>query len=223
MSRQGAAGSRRAPAGRATRRRRLARAVAVAACGALVAATPALAGIFQQIFQDYRKDQRISPCAWTPDQLRQAKGQTPPDIEQYAPSFVDELNAALEAHARGDCRKKAVAPPPVAPPPPPATPGTVLVDPGPTPVPPPSPTDQASIPVPPPPLDGGGAGPPWALIALAAMSGLALLAGGGYGLGRQLGWSLDGRAAGLRRGLRGALEWVTDLLVGTWDRVRLGR
>src|SRR5687767_7128590 len=115
------------------------RAMILCASALALAAVPAsAASVFQQIFGDYRAEQRIEVCAWAPGQLRQAKGQTPPDIEQYAPSFVDQLNGALEAHARGDCEEKEELPPP---PPPPAEPKQRLVDSGPTPGPPSLPRD----------------------------------------------------------------------------------
>lgn len=156
-------------------------AAAALALAAVLAAAPApaaAASLFQRIFQDYRADQGISACAWTPDQLRRARGQTPPDIEQYAPSFLDALNGALEAHARGDCRKKAAPPPP---PPPPPEPKRRLADPGPTPTPPPALAADPSL-VGPLPLERRGGGLPWPLTLLATATGLALAAGGAYGL-----------------------------------------
>lgn len=63
----------------------------------------AVANEFQQIFGDYRADGQLNEC-YTPQQLQNAAGQIPPDVEQYAPGFGNAL-----AGAQSGCRS---APPP---------------------------------------------------------------------------------------------------------------
>lgn len=111
--------------------------VAALACAASLALPASASAQFGQVFGDYRGDQRINGCAYSPGQLQGALGQVPPDIEQYAPNFVDELNRALEARGRGDCSGAAAgAPAGAAADGELAAPGPGEVDPGPTPRPP---------------------------------------------------------------------------------------
>src|ERR671931_1674129 len=82
---------------------------------ALLPAASARAGSYQQIFADYRADGVVSACRYSASELRAAENQIPNDIEQYAPDFPAALQSALEAHARGDCDKKAAPAPAPAP------------------------------------------------------------------------------------------------------------
>src|SRR5439155_26265651 len=82
-------------------------------------------GGFNSVFADYTKVGHIDPCKHSAAELRRARADIPPDIEQYAPDFPEALDAALEARAGGRCDKKAKpaaaptpAPAPAAPAPP---------------------------------------------------------------------------------------------------------
>ena len=59
-----------------------------------------------KIFQDYVTDGRIDPCRHTSQELKLAKDNIPPDIEQYAADYPAAIQAALEARARGECTGK---------------------------------------------------------------------------------------------------------------------
>src|SRR5438094_3711369 len=80
-------------------------------------------GGFDSVFADYTKDGHVDPCKHSAADLRRARADIPPDIEQYAPDFPEALDAALEARAGGRCERKAkpatAAPAPVAAPAPP--------------------------------------------------------------------------------------------------------
>ena len=69
----------------------------------LLLPSSALADPFDDVFADYQKDGKIDPCAHTPEELQKAKSDIPNDIEQYAPDFPAELEAAMEARARANC------------------------------------------------------------------------------------------------------------------------
>ncbi|PZR65846.1 MAG: hypothetical protein DLM63_10710 [Solirubrobacterales bacterium] len=61
---------------------------------------------FQSIFQNYIHNQgTLTPCAFSPAALKQARGQIPNDLQQYAPDFLAAIDAALAAQARGDCSR----------------------------------------------------------------------------------------------------------------------
>ncbi len=79
----------------------------------------ASANDFQSVYREYKQTGTIKPCRFSDKQLTNAEQQTPPDVEQYAPSFLDALQSARERGA--DCRRKQVAPAP-APAPTPTTP-----------------------------------------------------------------------------------------------------
>jgi hypothetical protein len=64
---------------------------------------PAHASAFGDTFNDYRAHGKVNPCKFSAHDLKQAKKQVPPDIEQYAPDFPAALDAALQARARGAC------------------------------------------------------------------------------------------------------------------------
>jgi hypothetical protein len=63
---------------------------AVVAAG-LLAALPAPAMAQSKLFQDYRKDGIINPCAYSPGQLQQGLKDLPPDVQQYVPGLGDQL------------------------------------------------------------------------------------------------------------------------------------
>src|SRR3954469_10031065 len=75
---------------------------------ALVGSAPAAwaRSSFDSVFADYTKDGKIDACRHSASELQKARGDIPPDIEQYAPDFPDALDAAIEARARGACAKK---------------------------------------------------------------------------------------------------------------------
>jgi hypothetical protein len=174
---------------------------------------------FAGVFNDYKGDQAISACSWAPGALRGALGQTPPDIAQYAPGFIDAVNGALYTHGQGGCGAQptvaAQAGTGVA-----APPG--LVNPGPTPKPPPVvKADPVLASAPAPPVGGAAnlsGSKPWPPLALAGLAAMALLTGG-LGLARThrltgdpvaaQPWALGGR--------------LGDVLAGLIDRLRLGR
>ncbi|HEX8123765.1 MAG TPA: hypothetical protein VF549_21120 [Solirubrobacteraceae bacterium] len=74
-------------------------------CALLFAVVPATASAdpFDDVFADYQKDGKIDPCAHSPEELQQAKGDIPNDIDQYAPDFPAALDAAMEDRASGKC------------------------------------------------------------------------------------------------------------------------
>jgi hypothetical protein len=73
--------------------------------GLAFAAAPAAhaASAFEQVLSDYQKDGKIDPCAHTENELRDAAGQIPNDIEQYAPDFPTALQDAIDARTQGKC------------------------------------------------------------------------------------------------------------------------
>jgi hypothetical protein len=166
----------------------------------------ASANDFQDVYREYKRTSTIKPCRFSNQKLRNAQRETPPDVEQYAPSFLDALQNARERSA--DCGKKAAAPAPApttttpaagtptpstpTPSPQPATtPPTATTNP-----PPPAPTVPASTPV------TGVASPPVAhakkhdsapaaVWLLAGLGGLALLFAVFAGLAWWFGWSAE--------------------------------
>jgi hypothetical protein len=86
--------------------------LAVLAASLALPAT-ASANDFQTVYREYKRSGTIKPCKFSNGQLRGAERQTPPDVEQYAPSFLDALQSARERSA--DCGKKAAAAPTPAP------------------------------------------------------------------------------------------------------------
>lgn len=109
----------------------------------------ASANDFQDVYRDFKRTGTIKPCKFSNGKLQNAERQTPPDVEQYAPSFLDALQRAREAGA--DCDKPDPTPAPSAPattpsaaPPTPSTP-----TPAPQPnSPPPAETTTAETPAP---------------------------------------------------------------------------
>ena len=172
---------------------------------ALAFPAAASANDFQTVYREYKRTGTIKACKFSDKQLANAEKQTPPDVEQYAPSFLDSLQSARERNA--DCNKQgaAPAPAPTASTPTPA-PAPTASTPTPAPAPTtPAPTVAAAPPaptVPAQPTVTGVASPPiadakkddtapaavWLLVALGA---LVLLSAVFAGLAWWFGWSGD--------------------------------
>lgn len=210
-------------------------AASAALAAALGGAPAARANAFQEIFADYKADNLISACAHSEEALRDARGQIPNDIEQYAPDFPAALDAALEARARGACDKPAPkpaaapAPAPAPPPAPPArkpAPARTVVAPPPEPPatsrPLVAPVDTGAIPAAAARTGGGAAGAPAPVLLLAALGGLLALAAAAAGLVRWRGWDpawlASARHAWSEAGWRAGATWAEFA-----DWVRLGR
>jgi hypothetical protein len=155
----------------------------------------ASANDFQDVYREYKRTGTIKPCHFSNGKLRNAARQTPPDVEQYAPSFLDALQSARERGA--DCGKKAAAPAPAGPPTP-STPTPVPQPTATTPVPavPPAPTVPAQSQVtgvPSPPVAGAKQddSAPAAVWLLAGLGGLALLFAVFAALAWWFGWSAE--------------------------------
>jgi hypothetical protein len=172
----------------------------------LVLALPAAASAndFQNVYRDYKRTSTIKPCKFSDKQLANAERQTPPDVEQYAPSFLDALQSARERNA--DCGKRAAtaaptptASTPSATPPTPSVPTTT--PPASTPAPtttsaaPPAPSvpAQPTVNVASPAVDGAkkGDAAPAAVWLLALLGALVLLSAVFAGLAWWLGWSTE--------------------------------
>jgi hypothetical protein len=203
---------------------------AVCALTLLVPAT-ALADPFDDVFADYQKDGKIDPCAHSPEELQQAKADIPNDIEQYAPDFPAELDAAMEARARGcgsgDGSQDSVQPGAGAPsaaggtpaPPPATTPNPPGQAPGPpSTAQPAQPADDGAIANAAARDDDGGSGVPAPLVALIVLGALLALSALVWGLFRFFGWEprwlLDARHATAEAGWRTGGAWAdfTDWL-----------
>jgi hypothetical protein len=177
--------------------------VAVAVAITLAFPAAASANDFQNVYREYKRTGTIKPCRFTDKQLANAEKQTPPDVEQYAPSFLDELQNARERGA--DCAKKTTT----APAPAPTTPAAAAPTPStPTPAPqtttatataaqpPPAPTvpvEAAVKGVPSPPIDNAKKDDtaPAAVWLLAVLGALALLSAVFAGLAWWFGWSAE--------------------------------
>ena len=72
---------------------------AAVAALALVAAAPAQAQ--NDLYNDFQSDGQIDACAYNPGQLQNGLDSLPPDLQQYAPGFADQLRAGLEAQCGG--------------------------------------------------------------------------------------------------------------------------
>ena len=172
---------------------------------ALVVPATAAANDFQDVYREYKRTGTIKPCRFSDKQLASAERQTPPDVEQYAPSFLDALQTARERNA--DCgKKRAAAPPPVPTPttpsaspptpstPTPAPPATTTAPPATAP--PPAPTAPAETHVtgvPSPPIEHArkGDSAPVVVWLIAALGSLALLSAVFAGLAWWFGWSAE--------------------------------
>jgi hypothetical protein len=165
----------------------------------------AAANDFQNVYREYKRTGTIKPCRFSDRQLANAEKQTPPDVEQYAPSFLDALQNARERTA--DCGKKPAATPAPAPTTTTTAPPAAST---PTPAPAPSATTTAaaatapppapSVPVQPavanvpsPPIAGAKKDDraPAAVWLLAALGALILLSAVFAGLAWWFGWSAE--------------------------------
>lgn len=169
-------------------------------------ALPAVASAnnFQDVYREYKRTGTIKPCRFSNGQLRNAERQTPPDVEQYAPSFLDALQTARERSA--DCGKKqaTAAPTPTTPASAPPTPSKPTPSPQPTTTAPaetqtaapPAPTVPAQakvtgVPSPPTANAKQGDSAPAAVWLLAALGALILISALFAGLAWWFGWSPD--------------------------------
>jgi len=176
---------------------------AVLACALAAALAPppaASANDFQTVYREYKRSGTIKRCHFSDKQLSNAQRQTPPDVEQYAPSFLDALASAREA---GCAKKPAAAAPtqsstptpssptpvPAKTPPAPAQPAQAV----PTPAPPDVPAQLTVAGVPSPPVDHPKRddSAPVAVWLLAILGGLALLAASLAALAWWFGWSAE--------------------------------
>jgi hypothetical protein len=183
----------------------------------------ASANDFQNVYREYKRTGTIKPCRFSDKQLANAEKQTPPDVEQYAPSFLDALQAARERNA--DCGKKpAAAPPPAqtpttpsAAPPTPSTPtpapaATTTTPAATTPPPaPPNPAQAKVTGVPSPPIhqvkqDDKA---PVAVWLLAGLGAVALLCAVFAGLAWWFGWSARWLTGPSRASWGDFSEWLT--------------
>jgi hypothetical protein len=178
--------------------------VAVALTVALALPAAAAANDFQNVYREYKHTGTIKPCRFSDTQLANAERQTPPDVEQYAPSFLDALQSARERGA--DCAKKpaaapaptpttpatttAAAPAPSTPTPAPQTTSTPAAAPPPA---PPATTQPAVSGVPSPPIQNAAKedSAPVAVWLLAALGALILLSAVFAGLAWWFGWSAE--------------------------------
>jgi len=192
---------------------------------------------FRKLADDFRNDGAIDGCDYSEGQLRKADGQTPPDVEQYAPAFSDSLDAARQQRASGGCSKKrgrtsaggddatggtTAAGGGGSPP----APGQRSAKPG-DPAAPPSPTKplvEAARPLAAVPKGAGpGSSPPAIVWALFAVSGLALLAGLASALAWYYGWDPDRFTRPIRAGFVEAGGRAADGAGTFGDWLRLGR
>lgn len=200
---------------------------------ALPASAPAQGSDFERIFEDYRADGEIDPCKYTDKQLRNAEDQVPPDIEQYAPGFLDALRTARERRARGECDKKTTTTPGsgggTAPPgasggsgAPGAAGGFTLPDP-----PEPDSKDRTFLTGVTAPSDkaptSGGAGAPTLVLVLGIAAGIAGLIGLIAALFHFMGWSPDRFTRPFRSAATEAGMKSSDLAADFRDWVRFGR
>jgi hypothetical protein len=198
----------------------------------LMLAAPAQ-GAFNSVLQELIRQGFVNPCAHSESELRQALGQIPNDLAQYAPDIKGRLQAALAAKARGQCagggggQIAPVAPPTVTPggtpPPAPPTPTKKVVVKAP-PEPPATPIQR--VVTPPTAVEivptSSEAGVPAPLIALAMAFLLLAMAAALAGASRVLGWGLEWGAP-----VRHAFAEAGDRLATAWedlgDRLRLRR
>jgi hypothetical protein len=207
-------------------------AVALAAAFLLLA-TVASANEFQRLYNDFKGDGVIDGCKYSPGDLQRGVGQIPPDIEQYAPSFADQLAAARQRQAGGRCggasapteraaaaaersrssggggrnaRRGRVAKPPAPEP----SSGPTLAG-----VPSPRVSTSAAA------AAGTDAPAPiWILAALAALGGLVVVAGLAV---RTSGLSVERYSRPFGASAAEARDRIADSLSEFWDWLRLGR
>ena len=74
--------------------------LAAAAVVASLALAPSAFGQ-NELYNDFSGDGQINACAYSPGQLQNGLNNLPPDVQQYAPGFADQLRAGLEAQCGG--------------------------------------------------------------------------------------------------------------------------
>ena len=199
---------------------------------ALAAAPPASANDFQNVYREFKRTGTIKACHFSDNQLRNAARQTPPDVEQYAPSFLDALQSARE-HSAG-CNKKPAA---AVPAPAPATPTPTATQPAPAPAPTaPQPVQAQPTPaptVPAQPSVANVASPPvqhptkkdsapsavWLLAVLAALAALAAI---WAALSWWFGWSTDRWTKPIRASTEDFAERFSDIRLEFMEWIRSG-
>jgi hypothetical protein len=202
---------------------------------ALAAPAAAQANDFQNVYREYKRTGTIKPCRFSDRQLANAEKQTPPDVEQYAPSFLDALQTARERNS--GCGKKTAAQPAPAAAPSGGTPTPSV----PTPVPQPTqptttPAPAATPPAPNPPVQphvAGVASPPVAhpkrddsapaaVWLLAVLGALALIAAVLGALAWWFGWSADRWTRPFRASTEEFAGRARDFRVELTDWLRTG-
>lgn len=174
----------------------------------LVVVPAASANDFQDVYDYYKSYNTIKPCRFSEQKLRNAERQTPPDVEQYAPSFLDALATAREEGSNCGGKGSAGAAPAATPTPTsqatptPSTPTPVPAPTQTTPA-PPTPTTAATTPSPTVPTGVANAprvdtktaarenDAPAAVWALAILLIVAVLAAIAAALAWWFGWSPD--------------------------------
>lgn len=78
---------------------RTAHLAAAAVVTSLALAPPAFGQ--DELYNDFQGDGQINACAYSPEQLQNGLNNVPPDVQQYAPGFADQLRAGLEAQCGG--------------------------------------------------------------------------------------------------------------------------
>jgi hypothetical protein len=208
----------------------------IALAASLASAAPAFANDFQTVYREYKRTGVIKPCRFSDTQLRTAERQTPPDVEQYAPSFLDALQAARERSSQ--CGKKpaaAPAPAPTTTTPTPSTPTPVPAQTATTPaatIPPPTaPTPAPTVPAQPsvsgvPSPAAGSAkkddSAPVAVWVLAILGALAVLAALIAALAWWFGWSADRLTRPFRASCEDFAERLTDFRLEFTEWLRTG-
>ena len=193
----------------------LRRAAAVALALAGLAAVPSTAMAQSQLFQDYRRDGVVNPCAYSPGQLRQGLQNLPPDVEQYVPGLSDQLRrscpAAPAPALAGQQTVTQVTPS-----------GQIIQVPA---------KPRVVIPRPPAPnapaaRQLAGVAPAVAQESVPDIPGwlaaiLAAVLMGSFGLAVAVRYGvLELSAAGIRGSAIAAGERVSDFFAGLWDRIR---
>ncbi|MDP2712335.1 MAG: hypothetical protein Q8O56_14045, partial [Solirubrobacteraceae bacterium] len=69
----------------------------------LACAATARADLLTTMAQDFVDDQRLDPCKYSEEQLRQLKDLIPNDLNAYAADFVAAVDDALARRAEGAC------------------------------------------------------------------------------------------------------------------------
>jgi hypothetical protein len=199
---------------------------AAAAALALLGFTAAPAAGQGGIYNDFQSDGQINACAYSPGQLQNGLNNLPPDLQQYAPGFADQLRAGLEAQcgggavpAPGDPNATVV---PVLP-----GGGSGPSQPNSTIPKPPAPKPAAvqrlgDVPAPPVSVVPTGSDPPDGLLPLLAAGGLLLLLAL-VGILRLSGVSGERLSRPLRAAFADARGRTSDTLATVWDFVRFGR